>query len=245
MSTMNIDPPRRRRRVRSALHDAPQGPSAQRRLSARCPIIGDLDVMTSMRVVALFLGAGLAGGCATGNRASLHREVRQAGEARPRSGRAPSRRRHLASGAHEDDPASVGQAGHEGECRRQGGICRSAARGGAAARSGVSVGRESSARRARVSAARDSRHGVHLREPRACCRSRGSPRRTRCWRGSGGTGDSPGSGSDRHRARPTSIHLPRRRRTRSARCSTRSASLPRHGGRSHALWRSTRAPGGR
>ncbi len=55
----------------------------------------------------------------------------------------------------------------------------------------------------------------------------------------------PGSGSDRHRARPTSIRRRRRRRTRSGRCSTRSASLPRHGGRSHARWRSTRAPRGR
>ena len=198
--------------------------------------------MTSMRVVVLFLGAGLAGGCATGNGASLTAKFVKQGKPAVDAG-GPS----LAAGIPLQDhmemirhlsarPVMKESAGARAESSDPQ-LAAALAR-----RRGVSHGREpSAASRTSISGSGFSTRPTPTRTA-PCCRSRGSPRRTRCWRGSGGTGGSPGSGSDRHRARFTSIRRRRRRRTRSGRCSTRSASLPRHGGRSHARWRSTPAP---
>ena len=52
----------------------------RRRLSDSSCIIWRFDVMTSKRLIALFLGASLAGGCATGNRGSLTGDLDKPGK---------------------------------------------------------------------------------------------------------------------------------------------------------------------
>ena len=143
--------------------------------------------MTSMRVVALFLGAGLAERVRDQNRRVSHREVRQAGEARPRRGRALSSARALPLQEHMQmirhlsaRPVMKESAGAKAESvDPQLAAALRVAAAGPSAENHLRIAQ-------RVSPARDSRHGLHLREPRRCCRSRGSPRRTRClariWR---------------------------------------------------------------
>ena len=163
--------------------------------------------MTSMRLVALLLGAACAGGCATGP-AVLQRTF--VSRVQPPSTWAGRPRASARCRSTCRRPASVGQTGHEQRPARRRKL-RSAARGRAAAS-------KRSRRRPRtifgsrrsIAGSASSTRPTRCVEPRVAAGAAARPRRTRCWRGSGATGDS----RTRARARPIARDVLRSARRR-------------------------------